>query len=190
MSKVLELSTHDYKTCEDFYKDSDIILYNPMHNDNVVPLPFKDGEFEGVWMHHFYHKVSWRWAGPFLQECVRVLADKDALLHVIVPSIKWISKQFWQEKLDPHVKPILFGEQTSDFDIGRNAFTMLELRIMFDQVGLAVIKAKVGTMDIQVEDETYQAEQLYVAGVKNEIDRRNLKPDTVPEPEQTDTEIS
>ena len=184
MSKILELSTNTYRTCEDIYPVDEIILYNPMHNDDIVPLPFKDGEFQGVWMHHFFHKVSWRWAGPFLVECVRVLApENDALLHVIVPSITWISKQFWQEKLDPHVKPILVGEQTSDFDIGRNAFTMLELRIMFDQAGLAVIKAKVGAMEIQVEDEDYQAEQLYVAGVKNENSTRNNEPDTVPSEE-------
>jgi hypothetical protein len=127
-----------------------------MHNDHIVPLPFKDGEFQAVWMHHFYHKISWRWAGPFLVECVRVLADKDdALLHIFVPSIRWLAKQF--------------GEQSSEFDVGRNAFSMQELRIMFDQAGLAVIKAKVGAMDIQVEEETYQAEQLYVAGVKNEF---------------------
>ena len=182
MSKILELSTYEYKTCEEIYKDKDVILYNPMHNDDIVPLPFGDGEFNGVWMHHFFHKISWRWAGPFLEECVRVLADEDdAVVHVIVPSIKWISKQFWQEKLDPHVKPLLFGEQTSDFDIGRNSFTMLELRIMFDQVGLAVIKAKVGAMEIQVEDEVYQAEQLYVAGVKNAISNRDLVSETVPE---------
>ena len=136
-------------------------------------------------MHHFFHKVSWRWAGPFLVECVRVLApESDALLHVIVPSIKWLSKQFWQEKLEPHVKPMLFGEQTTAFDTAKNAFTMLELRIMFDQAGLAVIKAKVGVMEIQVEEETYQAEQLYVAGVKNETGPRYNEPDTVPEPEQ------
>jgi hypothetical protein len=141
-----------------------------MHNDHIVPLPFKDGEFQAVWMHHFYHKISWRWAGPFLVECVRVLADKDdALLHIFVPSIRWLAKQFWQETLEPHVKPMLFGEQSSEFDVGRNAFSMQELRIMFDQAGLAVIKAKVGAMDIQVEEETYQAEQLYVAGVKNEF---------------------
>jgi hypothetical protein len=186
LSKILELSTFNYKTCEDLYPDDDIILYNPMHNDEIVPLPFKDGEFQGIWMHHFFNKVSWRWSGPFLVECVRVLAsENDALLHVIVPSIKWISKQFWQEALDPHVKPILFGEQTSEFDIGRNAFTMLELRIMFDQAGLAVIKAKVGAMEIQVEDEVYQAEQLYVAGVKNEISNRDLELPTVPPEEQT-----
>ena len=185
MSKILELSTYSYKTSEDIYPNEDIILYNPLHNDPVVPLPFKDGEFQGIWMHHFFHKVSWRWAGPFLVDCVRVLADtEDALLHIIVPSIKWISKQFWQEKLEPHVKPMLFGEQTSEFDTARNAFTMLELRIMFDQAGLAVIKAKVGSMEIQVEDETYQAEQLYVAGVKNETYNRDNLPETVPEPEQ------
>ena len=184
MSKVLELSSLTYRTCKDFYKDSDIILYNPLHNDDILKLPFKDGTFDGIWMHHFFHYISWRHAGPFLTECVRVLADKDdALLHVIVPSIKWISKQFWQEKLDPHVKPILFGEQTSGSDVARNAFTMLELRIMFDQAGLAVIKAKVGAMDIQVEDKSYQAEQLYVAGVKNAISTRNFPIDTVPSEE-------
>ena len=185
MSKVLELSTQSFRTCEDLYQDSDIILYNPLHNEDVLKLPFKDGEFEGVWMHHFFHYISWRHAGPFLLECVRVLGDDDALLSIIVPSIKWISKQFWQEKIDPHVKPILFGEQTSGSDVARNAFTMLELRIMFDQAGLAVIKAKVGVMEIQVEDEKFEAEQLYVAGVKNEIHYRNYVPSTVPESEQT-----
>jgi hypothetical protein len=62
---------------------------------------------------------------------------------------------------------MLYGEQSGEFDIARNAYTLREFRAMFDQAGLAVIKAKVGVMELEIEGETYQAEQLYVAGIKN-----------------------
>jgi hypothetical protein len=165
MSKVLELSTDNIIISQDFYPDDEVVLFNPLTLDPGEPLPIDDGSVKGIFANFMLNKISWRWAQPTLDDWARCLED-EAILHVIVPSMRWISKQFWQEELPPHVKPMLFGEQTSEFDIGRNAFTMLELRIMFDLAGLAVIKAKVGAVDMLIGDDEYQAEQLYVAGIK------------------------
>jgi ubiquinone/menaquinone biosynthesis C-methylase UbiE len=167
MSKVLEITDKDFATCQDFYKDAEVTLYNPLATQ-LVPFRFEDEEFDAVWAHHTFQYIPWRWTGPVFMEMVRVLKDApDAVIHIFVPSIRWIGKQWWQESIPPHVKPILFGEQTGEFDIARNAMTLREFRTMFDQAGLAVIKAKVGVMEVEVEDEVYQSEQIYVAGVKN-----------------------
>jgi hypothetical protein len=167
MSKVLEITDKDFSTCGDFYKDSEVTLYNPLATQ-LVPFKFEDGEFDAVWAHHTFQYIPWRWAGPVFMEMVRVLSDKpDSLVHIFVPSIRWLAKQFWQEEISPAVRPLLFGEQSGEFDITRNAYTLREFRAMFDQAGLAVIKAKVGVMELEIEGEAFQAEQLYVAGVKN-----------------------
>lgn len=167
MSKVLEITTRKFATCQDFYPDAEVTLYNPL-STQLVPFRFEDESFDAVWAHHQFQFIPWRWTGPVFTEMVRVLKDApDALIHVFVPSIRWIAKQWWQEQVPPHVKPLLFGEQSGEFDIARNAMTLRELRAMFDQAGLAVIKAKVGVMEVEVEGEVYQSEQIYIAGVKN-----------------------
>jgi hypothetical protein len=173
MSKVLEITDKDFPTSQDFYPDHEVVLYNPLATQ-LVPFRFEDGEFHAVWAHHTFQYIPWRWAGPVFTEMVRVLENKpDALVHVFVPSIRWLSKQWWQEDIPPSVRPLLFGEQTGEFDITRNAYTLREFRSMFDQAGLAVIKAKVGVMELEIEGEVYQAEQLYVAGVRNTINEPN-----------------
>jgi hypothetical protein len=167
MSKVLEISTRNFITCQDFYPDSEVVLYNPLKTQ-LVPFRFEDESFEAVWAHHTFHYIPWRWTGPVFMEMVRVLKDQpDALIHIFVPSIRWLAKQFWQDSVNPAVKPLLFGEQSGEFDIARNAMTLREYRAMFDQAGLAVIKAKVGVMDLEIEGEVHHAEQIYIAGVKN-----------------------
>jgi hypothetical protein len=168
MSKVLEITHRKQATCQDFFKDSEVVLYNPLATQ-LVPFRFKDEEFDAVWAHHTFQYIPWRWTGPVFKEMVRVLKDPSHGLHIFVPSIRWIGKQWWQEKIPPHVKPLLFGEQSGEFDIARNAMTLREFRAMFDQAGLAVIKAKVGVMELEVEEEVLQAEQIYIAGVKNDF---------------------
>lgn len=167
MSRVLEITDKDYPTCKDFYPDDNVTLYNPLATQ-LVPFRFEDEEFHAVWAHHTFQYIPWRYSGLVFKEMVRVLENApDALIHIFVPSIRWIAKQWWQEDVPPSVRPMLFGEQSGQFDIARNAYTLREFRAMFDQAGLAVVKAKTGIMELEIQGEPYQAEQIYIAGLKN-----------------------
>jgi hypothetical protein len=99
MSKVLEITDKDFATCQDFYPDHEVVLYNPLATQ-LVPFKFEDESFNAVWAHHTFHYIPWRWAGPVFTEMARVLEDApDAAIHIFVPSIRWIAKQWWQEEI-------------------------------------------------------------------------------------------
>ena len=87
---------------------------------------------------------------------------------MLVPSLEWLARALLQETVEPHVKPLLFGTQVDEKNIGMNALKMIELRDLFDIAGLNVLKATVGRVTIEVGEDTYEAEQHYVAGVKLE----------------------
>jgi len=74
-----------------------------------------------------------------------------------------------QEKVEPHVKPMLFGAQDKKWNINKNVFSLLDLRILMETAGLGIVKAKIGRVEMVVDDKTYEAEQLYVAGMKSEL---------------------
>ncbi|KKL06248.1 hypothetical protein LCGC14_2597920, partial [marine sediment metagenome] len=91
------------------------------------------------------------------------------LLHVLVPSFEWLMKAAAQEVIPMSVRPLLFGTQHDQHHIAMNALTMLDLRVLFRQAGLTVIKARQKIFQVQIGDETLEAEQHYVVGEKNEV---------------------
>jgi len=163
-NKIVELTAGKHAIGAPVYPNDEIELLNPF---NFVgrPLPFKDGELGGLFAHYVLNRIPWSYTEGCLEDWARCLATKS-LLHVLVPSWEWLSRMVLQEKLEPHIKPLMFGAQTNPHDVGMNAFTMRELRVLFDRVGLAVVKAKVSKVDIEIGEEIYEAEQHYVCGLK------------------------
>ena len=72
-----------------------------------------------------------------------------------------------QEAIEPHVAPLLFGELNNEWEVGRSTHSVSDLRAMIDAADLAITKAKVGTVQMELADKTYQAEQIYVVGRKD-----------------------
>jgi predicted SAM-dependent methyltransferase len=153
--------------CQEIYPDDEIELLNPF--DYVgKPLPYKDGELDGLFAYFILNRLPYVYTQSAIKDWARCLKE-GALLHVLVPSLEWICRAFLQESVEPHVKPLLFGTQTDEKNIGMNALKMIELRDLFEIAGLSVRQAKVSIVVIEVGEEQFEAQQHYVAGVKNEI---------------------
>ena len=71
-----------------------------------------------------------------------------------------------QERIEPHVAPLLFCD--AENYAHRSIFSITDLRAMIDHANLACIKAKIGTVTTQIGEEQYEAEQLYIVGRKSE----------------------
>ena len=164
MSKVLELTYADVGLAKEFYPDDDVELFNPLLDP--THLPFDDGEFKGIFAHYILNRISWRETIASIVEWSRCL-EVDGLLHIIVPSRRWIARQMLQEAIEPHVAPLLFGELNNEWEVGRSTHSVSDLRAMIDAADLAITKAKVGTVQMELADKTYQAEQIYVVGRKD-----------------------
>jgi hypothetical protein len=154
---------------QEFYPDAEIIRYNPLNSRGKVKNYFPHGpeSLDGIFAHYILQQISWRETHPSVLKWASALRE-GGLLHIIVPSQRWIARQLLQEKCEPHVKPMLFGAQDK-FNVNKNSFSLLDLRILCERAGLGVVKAKVGVVEMIVDGETYQAEQLYVAGFKSKF---------------------
>ena len=162
MSRVIELTDGIEPTiAADFYPDDEIEEYNPF----VIrePLPYNDGELKGIFAHYILQKFHWRQTIGVVKDWGRCL-EEDGLLHIIVPSRRWIARNMLQENIEPHVAPLLFGE----YDMPtRSLLSVSDLRAMIDNAGLACIKAKIGLVKMKINDEEFEAEQIYVVGQKS-----------------------
>ena len=163
MSKVVELTTASVAMCAETYPDVEIELLDPF-NYIGKPLPYKDGELGGLFAYFILNRIPYAYALTAVKDWARCL-EPGAILHVLVPSLEWICRALLQEKVEPHVKPLLFGTQVDERNIGLNGLKMIDLRDYFGVAGLSVIKASVGEVSIEVGEEIYKAEQHYVAGV-------------------------
>lgn len=164
MLKVIELTTGEPKVAQPAYPDETIEAINPYNYMND-PLPLEDGSVDGMFATHVLNHIPYRACKEVLYDWSRVMKP-DGLLHVIVPSFEWLARQVLQEDIKPHIRPLLFGMQTDEFSIGLNALTMLELRRLMQMADFRVIKARVGSVDVVVGDDTHLAEQHYVVGTK------------------------
>ena len=166
MSKVVELTVASTPVCADTYPDTEIELLDPF---NYVgrPLPYKDGELGGLFAYFILNRIPYVYTVTAVKDWARCLKP-GAILHVIVPSLEWICRALLQEEVEPHVKPLLFGTQVDERNIGMNGLKMIDLRNYFGVAKLSVVKAKVSKVVVEVGEEQFEAEQHYVAGVKNE----------------------
>ena len=164
--KIVELTTAKTPMCTEVYPDTKIILLDPF-NFVGKPLPYKNGELDGLFAYFILNRLPYAYTRTVIEDWARCL-KVGALLHVLTPSLEWICKALLQENVEPHVKPLLFGTQTNERNVGMNGLKMIELRDFFDVAGLSVIKATVSKVGVEVGEEIYEAEQHYVVGVKNE----------------------
>ena len=166
MSRIVELTTASKPVCTETYPGRKIELLNPF--DYIgKPLPYKDGELGGLFAYFILNRIPYVYTQTAIKDWARCL-EPGGILHVLVPSLEWMARALLQEKVEPHVKPLLFGTQVDEKNVGLNALKMIELRDLFDLAGLDVVKATVGKVSIEVGEEQYEAEQHYVAGVKSE----------------------
>jgi hypothetical protein len=169
LSKVVELTTEKGTIAQEFYPDAEIIRVNPLNRSGRRRgLSYPDESLDGIFAHYILQQISWRETVPSVLDWARCLRE-GSLLHIIVPSQRWIARQLLQEKVEPHVKPMLFGAQDKIWNTNRSTFSLLDLRILFETAGLGIVKAKIGAVEMVVDKETYQAEQLYIAGIKSEF---------------------
>lgn len=163
MSKVLELVYNNGpRLADDFYPDDEV---EQLHFDQN-PLPYKDGELRGIFTHYVLNKISWRGTVEAVRDWGRCL-EPEGLLHIIVPSRRWIARAMLQEKIEPHVAPLLFGDHGGTWEFNGSLHSVSDLRAMIDNAGLACVKAKIGEVEMEVGDGTYKAEQIYVVGRKD-----------------------
>jgi predicted SAM-dependent methyltransferase len=165
MPKIVELTSYSegQKFCQDTYPNEEIIQLNPFEYVGI-PLPYKDCTLGGIFAYWVLNRIPYRFTAGVVHDYARCLRP-GAILHVFVPSAEWLARQLLQDKMKPHVRPLLFGTQEGMYDVGMNALRMADLRDYFDLAGLRAVKARMSIVSIQVGEETFEAEQHYVAGV-------------------------
>ena len=164
MSKIVELTTSSKPMCQEVYPNDEIELLNPFGYVGK-PLPYEDEKLGGLFAYFILNRLPYVYTQSAMKDWARCLKP-GALLHVLMPSLEWLCRAFLQENVEPHVKPLLFGTQVDEKNIGMNALKMTELRDLFEIAGLEVRKAQVSIVTIEVGEEQFEAEQHYVAGVK------------------------
>lgn len=169
MSKVLDLVRgNGMSLVETVYtKEYDIVQYNPFDTSDPKVLEFEDNTFVGVFAYSILNAYSWRDSMSVVKEWARVL-DSKGVLHILVPSQRWLGKLMMQPTIQPPMRPLLFGDQ-SDYSgsLNMSTYNMLDLRVHIEACGLQVITAKSGAYTVDLGGERYDAEQLYCAGLKD-----------------------
>lgn len=164
MPKVVELTTEKIGVAKEFYPDFDVIMYNPVRGKSTK-LPYRNEELHGIFAHHILNKIGWRQTVPSVLDWARCLRD-GGLLHIIVPSQRWIGRALLQEEIDPHVMPALWGSQDSKYNFNKSSHSLLGIRRLMERASLGIVKAKIGIFSMEIDGEMYDAEQLYVCGQK------------------------
>lgn len=170
MSKVLELVRGNGVSVISAVYDNtyDIQQYNPFETErDPLVLPFENETFTGVFAYFILNAYGWRDSLKIVTEWVRVLKP-EGLLHILVPSQKYLGKLMQQVTVQPQMRPLLFGDQSGYLgSLNLSSYNMLDLRVHLEATGLVVVTAKASPYEVALGDKKYDAEQLYVVGKKN-----------------------
>jgi len=90
-------------------------------------------------------------------------------LHLFVPSLEWVAREILNE--DPSVLTLvhIFGPQNDENTFWLSGYTMRRLRVDMEDVGFAVVTAKVGYYSMVIGGKDVEAEQHYVVGRKVDV---------------------
>jgi len=90
-------------------------------------------------------------------------------LHLFVPSLEWVAREILDE--DPSVLTLvhIFGPQNDENTFWLSGYTMRRLRVDMEDVGFAVVTAKVGYYSMVIGGKDVEAEQHYVVGRKVDV---------------------
>lgn len=148
-------------------EEYEITEHCPFEQDNPTVLPFDDCSFDGVFSYAVLNAYSWRDSVAVVKDWARVLKP-EGVLHILVPSQRWLGKLMMQHTVQPQMRPLLFGDQT-DYagSASLSSYTLLDLRVHIEASGLRLVVAKTGQYTVDMAGQRYDAEQLYVAGVKD-----------------------
>lgn len=129
--------------------------------DNVPVVPRKN-DYEIILSYMALCTVSYREVLKVLKKYSQALCSEGEL-HIFVPSLDWAAKEIMAEKPSKILEAHLHGLQTSDRDVFKSSFTMLDFRFLLPKVGIDVVNARVAEYGIGDS----MAELLWVSGIKN-----------------------
>ena len=167
MPKVIELTTEKIGIAKEFYPDFEIVLHNPVKGVSTR-LPYRNESVEGIFAHHILNQISWRQTVPSVLDWARCLRD-GGLLHIIVPSQRWIGRALLQEEIDPHIMPVLWGAQDGKYNFNKSSHSLLGIRRLMEHASMGIVKAKISVFQMEIGGKMYDAEQIYVCGQKFEF---------------------
>lgn len=133
---------------------------------NASDIPDKwDEQFDGVFASHVLEHFGF-WEFPDILTGWKKLLKTGGELHIVVPSAEWAARQLLSENPSFAVMPHLYGSHINEWQAHKSVFTMLLLRKAFDDLDLAVFRARTGTYHLSVNGAVMEAEQHYIAGAK------------------------
>lgn len=110
-------------------------------------------------------------------EMMKIIRSQVAALKpggemtILVPSLEWAAVQVLSKDRSPKLQVHLFGPQNSDRDTYRSGFTMMDLRAVMAESGLAVTHASTGIYMI----DSYEAELHTARGVRKKVNHEPKK---------------
>jgi predicted SAM-dependent methyltransferase len=139
---------------------------NPTYVNDARKMPeHLYGKFDAVFASHVLEHIPYWEAHAALIEWGKVIKPGGEL-HIVVPSLEWAAEQILSEKPSKAIMPHLFAGLTTAWDVHLSGYTMRNLRSYMEIAGYRVIRARSGPYTLLVDKVPHEAEQHYVAGIK------------------------
>lgn len=120
--------------------------WDPDYRCDVRVLPFGEESFDLVFSSHVLEHFTRAEVDSIITEWLRVL-KKGGEFRIVIPTIEWAAEQILKGEVTNDVLNVLYGAQSSPFDIHYNGYTPRSLQALLEKHGLRDIqieRAKVG----------------------------------------------
>lgn len=173
--RILDVGSGPNSALASLYPDAEVVRLDAddaLSPDVVMDLTSDEFQawgpepFDLIWMSHVMEHLSYRDALAVARK-LGALLSAGGQLHVKVPSLEWAAEQILWETNNPAVPFHIFGGQFNPWQFHKSGYTMTSLRqLVAAGAGLRVGAATREMFQIGVGGDTYDAEQLYVVGVR------------------------
>lgn len=140
-------------------------------HDITTPLPDNlISRFDLVFMSHVLEHIDRGKVENAVRNVSRALKNGGEI-WIMVPSLEWVVERFDPFKgTDMVLHAMLYGGQQSEFDYHRCAFTLFDLRMIFDRVGLVTRRAYQTTFLLEdlSHDVAKECVQNVIIGMRND----------------------
>jgi predicted SAM-dependent methyltransferase len=120
--------------------DQDFISVDTQGGDVTAPmweLPYMDGVVDFIWSSHTLEHAGIHWVMPTLREWFRVLKPGGAMI-VQVPDFDWVVEYWLTGPSRLRAQALIFGNQKTEGEFHRCAFTKGILRKSLEDAGFVV----------------------------------------------------
>lgn len=124
-------------------------------HDITQPLPAHlHGQFDIVYCSHVLEHIDRVKVIPTIRNLTQALANLGEL-WVLVPSLDWAASEIVQGRSAGAILALLYGSQDTPFQYHRVGFTLRDLRVLMEAMGLVMRKAYQSPFTVVIDETRY-----------------------------------